>query len=203
MVLFQARRQVLVPFQCGPRPPEDYVKEVDRVVKITFPDSSRIQYLGDSIWRAQLRPVTFFSLSASPVCDIRVYHENSALRISSEKLVVDLLGLPNHFKQLDLQFSLVGQLTVAESSLRAVRRGQDKSFEGWVDLGLEVNLPLPFSMMPRAVVTPVGDGILDRILGAMEGALLAGLIRDYNVWSTLQTPQPPPSSSSKEIFITG
>eukprot|EP00250_Pteridium_aquilinum_P007056 c16851_g1_i1 orf=103-864(+) len=194
LVPFKASRQVDMPFRSGDLPPELYVKEVERVVKVTFPDSARIRSLGDSTWRATLKPVSFFNLSATPACDIRVFHEDTVLKISSNKLVLDFKGVPGQFKHLDFDFSLLGQLHVAESGLSDSERGQNKRFQGWVDLGLKVDMPLPFSMMPEAILTPVGNGILDRILGAMESALLAGLIRDYKQWCRKQSNQPLPLS---------
>lgn len=205
MVPFQARRQVDVPFQSGSLAPELYVKEVERIVKVTFPDSARIRFLGDSTWRATLKPVSFFSLSATPACDIRVFYENTALKISSNKLVLDFKGVPVQFEHLDFDFSLLGQLYVAGSDLSAPRREQNNRFQGWVDLGLKVDMPLPFSMMPKAILTPVGNGILDRILGAMESALLAGLIRDYKQWCRKQTEQAlplSPDATSREKLVS-
>ena len=78
-----------------------------------------------------------------------------------------------------MEFSLSGQLNVGGSD---VSTSQLKRFLGFVDMGLSVDMPLPFSLMPQSILTPVGDGILDRILGAMETALLNGLIRDYREW---------------------
>ena len=70
-VTFKSRRQVSLPFRRGSHPPEEYVEHVDRFVKVTFPDSARIRFLGDSTWRATLKPVRFFHLSATPLCDLR------------------------------------------------------------------------------------------------------------------------------------
>ncbi|KAH7297072.1 hypothetical protein KP509_26G051900 [Ceratopteris richardii] len=195
LLSFKARRELDVPFKSGPFPPEQYVREVERVVNVTFPDSARICYIGDSTWRATLKPVTFFSLSATPACDIRVFHDNSALKISSNRLVLDFKGVPVQFKHLDFDLSLLGELYVAES--RSSKQWQNKRFCGQVDLGLKVDMPLPFSMMPDEVLMPVGNGILDRILGAMESAILAGLIRDYKEWCQKQSVQT--SSSLSEV----
>ncbi|MCO5577939.1 hypothetical protein L7F22_031776 [Adiantum nelumboides] len=128
----------------------------------------------------------------------RVFHENSALKISSDKLVLDFKGVPVQFKHLDFHFSLLGELFVVESCLP--KRQQNKSFQGWVDLGLKVDMPLPFSMMPDAILTPVGNGILDRILGAMESALLGGLLRDYKQWCRKQSEQLSPSSPEAATY---
>ncbi|KAJ7519962.1 hypothetical protein O6H91_20G061500 [Diphasiastrum complanatum] len=190
LVEFKAKRCVSIPYKDGGFPAEDYLQEVERVVKITFPDSARIQYLGNSSWRSRLRPITFFSVSATPVCDLKVFHEEKtqSLKLRSDKLVLDLLGLPTD--NLDLQFSLEGDLKVSRKSTIS----RQKNFNGSVSLGLKCDLPLPFSLMPETVVMPVGDGVLDRILGAMEGALLQGIIKDYNYWCRIQRSLKQPTS---------
>lgn len=202
LVSFKARRKVDVSFQSGALPPELYVKEVERIVKITFPDSARIRFLGDSTWRATLKPVHFFHLSATPACDIRVFHEDTSLKISSNKLVLDFKGIPVQFKHLDFDFLLSGQLYVDGSEFAAVRREESRRFQGWVDLGLKVDLPLPFSMMPEAILIAVGDAILDRILSAMESALVGGLVRDYKQWCRTQNKSVLPLPTEVTTYIS-
>ena len=48
----------------------------DSIVRVVFPDPNRLQYLGDQAygdqaWRARLRPVSCFTISATQVCDLR------------------------------------------------------------------------------------------------------------------------------------
>ena len=130
----------------------------------------------------------------------RVVHENGTLYIDSKKLILDVTGLPDQFRNLDLQLSLHGELRVfpraaaappSNTSIRSSDSGWE--FGGWVDLGVGAYLPLPLSLIPDGLLTGVGDQIVDRILQAMEGALLQGIIRDYNTWclSTAPAPVPP------------
>lgn len=46
-------------------------QDTERIVHIAFPDDKRLRYLGDGLWRATLRPVNFFTISATPVTDVR------------------------------------------------------------------------------------------------------------------------------------
>lgn len=132
----------------------------------------------------------------------RVVHENGTLYIDSKKLILDVTGLPDQFRNLDLQLSLHGELRVFPRAAAAAAPPSNTSigssgscweFGGWVDLGVGAYLPLPLSLIPDGLLTGVGDQILDRILRAMEGALLQGIIRDYNAWclSTAPAPVPP------------
>ncbi|XP_024526253.1 uncharacterized protein LOC112344916 [Selaginella moellendorffii] len=184
MVGFRAKRAVSIPYRGLGFPAQDYVKEVDRIVRVAFPDSSRIEFVGNSTWRSRLRPVTFFSVSATPVCYLRVFYRESTktLVLESDKLVLEFIGLPPGMNDdINLQFSLGGDLG-AQSSIASNASNAAGRFHGSVSLGLDCDLPLPFSLMPEAIVLPVGDGILDRILGAMEFALLDGLLADYKQW---------------------
>jgi hypothetical protein len=109
--------------------------------------------------------------------------------------MLDFSGLPDEFQNLDFDFSLSGQLGVGGNDAST---SQLKRFLGFVDMDLSVDMPLPFSLMPQSILTPVGDGILDRILGAMEAALLDGLIRDYREWCKIRSAQ---MSSDVELII--
>lgn len=71
LVRFKGRKDVCIPFQEGCLHPGAYLKETERIVKVTFPDSARIKYLGDSYWQARLQSITFFNFTATPYCDVR------------------------------------------------------------------------------------------------------------------------------------
>lgn len=75
-VNFKATRTVTIPFKEGALPANEYLKETERIVKVTFPDSSRIEYMGDKKWRSRLRPITFINVTATPRVEMR-----SALRL--------------------------------------------------------------------------------------------------------------------------
>jgi hypothetical protein len=157
------------------------------VVRVTFPDSSRIKYLGDSKWQSRLRPVTFFSLSATPCVELRVTYEKGMLHLFSNKLRLDTTGFPESIKIPDLLFSLQGELGVLPGPMGPKQVPLMCNFVGSVNLSLGVDLPVPFSLIPEGIAMSVGDEILDRIIGAMEGALLQGIVDDYIIWCRKQS----------------
>ncbi|KAL2635065.1 hypothetical protein R1flu_006544 [Riccia fluitans] len=181
-VQFQSSRAVSIPFTEGSSTAKDYLRELERVVRVTFPDSARITYLGDSVWRARLRPVTFINITGTPLCDIRVYNEVGALCIYSDKLYLDFTGVPDQFKNLYINFELKGSLRAVPQDAQA---GKVK-FEGNVVLKLGADLPFPISLLPEALLSGAGNGILDTILGAMESALLRGVVDDYYSWCKIK-----------------
>lgn len=112
----------------------------------------------------------------------RVYNENSTLKIFSDQLLLDFSGLPEEFINQSVRFTLKGQLEVEARKGSQYKAGRQVDFSGGVSLTFRVSLPLPFSLLPENVVTAVGDTILDTILGAMESALVRGIIADYHSW---------------------
>lgn len=125
----------------------------------------------------------------------RVVHDNGTLYIDSKKLILDVTGLPDQFGNLDLQLALHGELRVFPVAPAPSNKSIGSSdswweFGGWVDLGVGVYLPLPLSLIPDGLLTGVGDQIVERILRAMEGALLQGIIKDYNAWCLSTAPAP-------------
>eukprot|EP00897_Mesotaenium_endlicherianum_P007963 jgi/Mesen1/7195/ME000371S06277 len=185
-VTFKAKRTLSLSCQETSIPIDTYLANVERVVNVAFPDRKRLQLLAPNTWRARLKPVTFFSISATPVCDLRAWFERGFLRIFSDKVVLDLAGLPPQFHNIKLNMTLEGRL-------QALRRGAPKvaaspacQLEGYVNLGVSLDLPVPFNLIPEPAVNAVGNAILDGILAAMQGALLRGLLQDYYMWSKEQ-----------------
>lgn len=71
LVRFSGKKKVAIPFQERSLPPSDYLRETERIVNVTFPDSARIKYIGDGVWQARLQSITFFNFAATPYCDVR------------------------------------------------------------------------------------------------------------------------------------
>jgi hypothetical protein len=114
-----------------------------------------------------------------------VSFEKGALRLYSDKLFLDFTGVPDSFAVADFSFLLDGNMRATPRSPENVRYNWD--FSGSVSLGLSTDLPAGFALIPEGIVTRAGDEILDRIIGAMEGALLQGIIRDYNIWCRMKS----------------
>ena len=71
LVKFTGHKEVSIPFQENSLPPGEYIKQTERIVNVTVPDSARIKYLGDQVWQARLMTITFFQFSATPFADVR------------------------------------------------------------------------------------------------------------------------------------
>jgi len=110
-----------------------------------------------------------------------------SLRLYSDNLFLDFAGVPDSFAIADFSFLLDGSMRATPRSAEATTVRHNWDFSGSVILGLSTDLPAAFALIPEGIVTRVGDEILDRIIGAMEGALLQGIIRDYNIWCRMKS----------------
>ena len=117
----------------------------------------------------------------------RVTFEKGALRLYSDNLFLDFTGVPDSFAIADFSFLLDGSMRATSRSPEAATVRHNCDFAGSVSLRLSTDLPAAFALIPEGIVTRAGDEILDRIIGAMEGALLQGIIRDYNVWCRMKS----------------
>lgn len=111
--------------------------------------------------------------------EFRTWYEAGALQISSNRVVLDLAGLPPQFHGIDLRLNLRGSLT---RTVNPAPGATNCAMNGSVDLGVGVDLPLPLSLIPAPAVNGVGTAILEGILIAMESALRRGLVDDYRNW---------------------
>ena len=70
-ISFRSHKTMNLPYVEKELSAEDYLSRTERIVRVAFPDKNRIRYLGDDNWRSRLKPVTFFIISATPVCDLQ------------------------------------------------------------------------------------------------------------------------------------
>ena len=68
---FQAGKSIATPCEGREFPVDEYLSDAHRVVRVVFPDSKWLRYKGLQTWRARLRPVSFSTISATPVSDLR------------------------------------------------------------------------------------------------------------------------------------
>jgi len=116
-----------------------------------------------------------------------VTFEKGALRLYSDNLFLDFTGVPASFAVADFSFLLDGSMRATPRSAEPATVRHDWDYAGSVSLGLSTDLPAAFALIPEGILTRVGDEILDRIIGALEGALLQGIIRDYNIWCRMKS----------------
>lgn len=64
-----------------------------------------------------------------------------------------------------------------------VKPGQ-ACISGWADIGVGVDPPGPFALLPRSVAEKVGDAVMRTTLKALQSVFLKGLGEDYKKWAS-------------------
>jgi len=54
---------------------------------------------------------------------------------------------------------------------------------GWTDIGVGVDPPGPFAVLPRSLTQRVGDAVLSTTLKVLQGYFIDGLAKDYERWA--------------------
>jgi hypothetical protein len=178
--------EIAVPEQ--PIPILHYLRQPQRLV-YALVDSSRIVQLSEEVFRLKMRPLTFMTLSLQPTVDMRVWAESSGT-IQLRSLSCEILGIEyiNQRFSLDLK----GYLSPEQLSTGTRLRGK-------ADLEVQVELPPPFSFMPKSILEATGNGLLKSVLLTIKQRLLYQLLADYCNWVTLQTKEAQLGNNSIEL----
>jgi hypothetical protein len=162
-----------------PIPIATYLRSSERVVR-ALAVTSQIESLGNDLYRQSLRSMRFLSLSLQPVVDMRVWTDAEA-RVNVHSVRCELVGMEyiNDKFMLNLQGQLYPTLKQGVIYL-----------EGLAKLVVEVELPPPFSMMPRSMLEAAGNGLLQNVLGTIKQRLMQQLLVDYQQWAIAQLQSP-------------
>jgi hypothetical protein len=49
-------------------------------------------------------------------------------------------------------------------------------------LKIELDLPMPFKVMPRSIVEGAGNAVLETTLKTVKGRMLKYVVKDYQAW---------------------
>ncbi|MBW4666214.1 MAG: DUF1997 domain-containing protein [Cyanomargarita calcarea GSE-NOS-MK-12-04C] len=166
--------EIAVPEQ--PIPISHYLRQPQRLV-YALVDLSRIVQLSEEVFRLKMRPLTFMTLSLQPTVDMRVWAEpNGTIQLRS--LSCEILGV----EYINQRFSLNLKGYLSPEQLSTGTR-----LKGKADLEVQVELPPPFSFMPKSILEATGNGLLKSVLLTIKQRLLHQLLADYCNWVTLQT----------------
>lgn len=166
--------EIVVPEQ--PVAIHHYLRQPQRLVS-TLVDSSRIEALGEDLYRLKMRPLSFMMLSIQPTVDLKVWATaNGTIHVKSVACEIRGVEYINQRFDLDLQGYLSPEQTNGETRLK-----------GKADLKVEVELPMPLPMMPASLLEATGNGLLKSVLLTIKQRLLHQLLADYRNWVNAQT----------------
>ena len=152
-------------------PIESYLGQPDRLVRTLAP-GDRLVKLNNGHYRIEILPMNVLSLTISPIVDLAVWIDDDR-KVQVESVNCEIRGvesLRNRF-----EFKLVGELYPIHTPDQILLRGSAL-------LKIELDLPLPFKMMPRSVVEAAGNAVLETTLKTVKGRLLKYVVKDYQAW---------------------
>ncbi len=152
-----------------------YLRQPQRLVHALV-EPGRIKQLSEEVFRLNMRPLTFISISIQPTVDMRVWVEsNGVIRLQS--IACEILG----FEYINQRFSLSleGYLSLEENLSMTKLKGR-------ADLKVTIDLPPPFCFTPKAILETTGNGLLKSVLLTIKQRLLYQLLADYSRWVELQ-----------------
>ena len=168
--------EIVVPEQ--PVAIHHYLRQPQRLVS-TLVEPSRIEGLGAEHYRLKMRPLSFMMLSIQPTVDLKVWATaNGTIHLQSVGCEIRGVEYINQRFNLDLQGYLAPEQINGETRLK-----------GKADLKVEVELPMPLSMMPSSLLEATGNGLLKSVLLTIKQRLLHQLLADYRNWVNAQVEQ--------------
>lgn len=175
-IRFTASQSVDIPVVEQPVPIQHYLRQPQRLVQ-ALASSSRIEHLGNDLFRLKMRPISFMMLNLQPTVDMEVWAESDGIvRLRSRSC--EILGIEYINQRFAL--NLAGQLqpcTVAGMT----------HLQGRADLEvIVVELPPPFLLTPKPILETTGNGLLKSVLLTVKQRLVYQLVSDYQLWANTQ-----------------
>ena len=150
-----------------------YLKNPQRIVK-ALGDPTRIEKLKKDTYRLRMRPLKFFMLKIEPTVDMKIWvAPDGKLHLKSTNCELRGIETINEHFQLELQ-----------GTMEPCQLGKSTYLKGGAELGLQIFLPPPFTMMPKSVLQSTGNNLLGSVLLKMKQGLMRQLLLDYCQWAT-------------------
>ena len=152
-------------------PIEGYLEQPDRLVR-TLASGDRLKKLENGHYRLEILPMNILNLTISPVVDLAVWVDPDR-KVQVESVGCEILGVESLRDRFD--FKLVGELYPIHTPNQILLRGSAL-------LKIELELPLPFKVMPRSIVEGAGNAVLETTLKTVKGRMLKYVVKDYQAW---------------------
>ena len=154
-------------------PIEDYLRIPDRFVQTLAP-ANRLQRIDAERYRLEIPAFSMLTLTICPIVDLAVWVDKDQ-KVQIESVAFEMRGMEGLKDRFD--FKLIGELY-------PVHTPKDVLVRGNALLRIDLDLPKPFSIMPKSVVEGAGNTMLKASLGAVKGQMLKELVRDYQAWAS-------------------
>ncbi len=152
-------------------PIEGYLDQPDRLVTTLAP-GDRLMKLENGQYRLEILPMNVLNFTISPVVDLAVWVDADR-KVQVESVGCEIRGVESLRDRFD--FKLVGELYPIHTPDRILLRGSAL-------LKIELDLPMPFKVMPRSIVEGAGNAVLETTLKTVKGRMLKYVVKDYQAW---------------------
>ncbi|NJR50715.1 MAG: DUF1997 domain-containing protein [Leptolyngbyaceae cyanobacterium CSU_1_3] len=159
-----------------PTPISHYLRQPHRVVR-ALAASSRVEQVNEDCFRLSMRSLSFMTLSIQPIVDMRVWTDSEGT-VNVRSIACEIRGTEYINQRFTL--NLMGRLYPTQEQGKTYLKGK-------ADLEVLVELPPPFSFMPRPMLETAGNGLLLSVLTTIKQRLLTQLLLDYRNWASAQT----------------
>lgn len=174
-VRFSAVQSVDLAVPQQPIPIQHYLRQPKRLIQALI-DPKQVEVLGEDCFRFKMRPLNFMMLSLQPTVDLRIWADADGV-IHLQSVGCEIRGVEYINQRFNLR--LVGQLAPDQTQAKTYLRGH-------ADLVVEVDLPPPLSLTPRALIETTGNGLLRSVLLTIKQRLIHQLWLDYDAWVAMQ-----------------
>jgi len=168
---FTASQSVEIAVPKQPIPIQHYLRQPQRLVNALV-DHSRIEQLSEECFRVKMRPLAFMTLSIQPIVDLKVWAESNGT-VHLQSIGCEIRG--TEYINQRFALNLKGHLSPCQFN-------NETRLKGKADLEVIVELPLPFSLTPTAILEAAGNGLLRSVLLTIKQRLLHQLLADYQSW---------------------
>jgi hypothetical protein len=157
-----------------------YLRQPKRLVNALV-DPSRLQYLGEDIFRLKMRPLNFLHLSIQPTVDMKVWASAKGT-VYLKSVACEILGVEYINQRFTLDLVGILEPKSAENGSTYLK--------GQADLQVGVDLPPPLWLTPKSILETTGNGLLKSVLMTIKQRLSHQLLLDYQRWAQDQMMEP-------------
>ncbi len=178
-IQFLASQSVDIPVVEQPVPIQHYLRQPQRLIN-ALAGSSKIELLGNDLFRLKMRPLKFMMLSLQPTVDMRVWAESDGV-VRLQSVRCEIRGVEYINQRFSL--NLTGHLQVIN---QVVNDQKETRLRGKADLEVLVDLPPPLWFTPKSILETTGNGLLKSVLLTIKQRLIYQLLLDYRTWAIAQ-----------------
>ena len=169
---FVASQPVEISVPDQPVPIQHYLRQPRRLV-YALVDPTRLECLGNDIYRLKLRPLQFFQLSIQPTVDLRVRSSANGT-VNLRSVACEVRGVEYINDRFSLQ--LFGRLIPKQCNGATY-------LKGIADLEVKVEMPPALEFTPRPILQAAGNALLKSVLMTIDSRLRQQLLADYRRWA--------------------